>query len=94
MGLFRPLAGQLYLTLHVSAVVLAIFILSHAQQPNVGQDRLFLEVSRSHTVTQHSRWGFSVQVIGPSQRPLPDNTYNTYKRQTPMSAAEFEPAIQ
>jgi hypothetical protein len=29
----------------------------------------------------------------PTQRPLPDNTYNTHKRQTSMSTAVFEPTI-
>jgi hypothetical protein len=33
-----------------------------------------LDVSRSHTTTQHSRWGSSGRVISSSQRPLPDNT--------------------
>ena len=28
-----------------------------------------------------------------AQRPLPDNTQNTYNRQTSMSSAGFEPAI-
>ena len=50
---------------------------SLAQQPNAGQGRRVLEVSRSHTVTHHSRWDSSRQVIGPSQRPLPDNTQHS-----------------
>ena len=33
-----------------------------------------LDVSRSHTTTQHSRQDSSGRVISPSQRPLPDNT--------------------
>ena len=33
-----------------------------------------LDVSRSHTTTQHSRQDSSVRVISSSQRPLPDNT--------------------
>ena len=33
-----------------------------------------LDVSRSHTTTQHSRWDSSGRVISSSQRPLPDNT--------------------
>jgi len=33
-----------------------------------------LDVSRSHTMTQHSRYDSSGRVISLSQRPLPDNT--------------------
>ena len=33
-----------------------------------------LDVSRSHTMTQHSRKDSSGRVISSSQRPLPDNT--------------------
>ena len=33
-----------------------------------------LDVSRSHTTTQHSRWDSFGRVISSSQRPLPDNT--------------------
>ena len=33
-----------------------------------------LDVSRSHTTTQHSRYDSSGRVISSSQRPLPDNT--------------------
>ena len=33
-----------------------------------------LDISRSHTTTQHSRWDSSGRVISSSQRPLPDNT--------------------
>ena len=33
-----------------------------------------LDVSRSHTTTQHSRWDSSGRVINSSQRPVPDNT--------------------
>ena len=43
-----------------------------AQQPNAAQGRLMLEISRSHTMTHHSRQDFSGTVIGPPQRPLPD----------------------
>ena len=43
-----------------------------------------------HTQGHHSRLDSSGRVIGPSQRPLLDNTYN---RQTSMPPAEFEPAI-
>jgi len=43
-------------------------------RPNVGQDLLILEVSRSHTTTHHSRQDSSGRVIDPSQRLLPDST--------------------
>ena len=33
-----------------------------------------LDVSRSHTTKQHSRYDSSGRVISSSQRPLPDNT--------------------
>ena len=45
-----------------------------ALRPNAGHDLLTVEVSRSHTTTQHSRQDSSGRVISPSQRPLPDNT--------------------
>ena len=35
---------------------------------------LILDVSRSHTTTQHSQYDSSGRVISSSQRPLPDNT--------------------
>jgi len=37
----------------------------------------FLEVSRSHTTTHHSRRDSCGRVINASQRPLPDNTQNS-----------------
>ena len=36
-----------------------------------------LDVSRSHTTTQQSRWDSSGRVISSSQRPLPDNTQHS-----------------
>ena len=36
-----------------------------------------LDVSRSHTTTQHNRQDSSVRVIRSSQRPLPDNTQHS-----------------
>jgi hypothetical protein len=48
-----------------------------ARQPPVGQGLLIHEVSRSHTTTHHSRQDCSGRVIGPSQRPLPDNTQHS-----------------
>jgi len=43
-----------------------------AQQPLVGQGLLIIEASRSQT--HHTRQDSSGQVIGPTQRPLLDNT--------------------
>ena len=63
-----------------------------AQQPNAGQDRLILEVSRSHTMTQHSCYNSSGRVIGALQRPLTDATHNIHKKQTSMPTAWFEAA--
>jgi hypothetical protein len=48
-----------------------------AQQPNAGQGHLFLEVSRSYTMTRHSRLGSSGQGISPSEGPLPDYTQHS-----------------
>ena len=45
-----------------------------ALRPSAGHGLLILEVSRSHTTTQHSRQDSSGRVISSSQRPLPDNT--------------------
>ena len=44
---------------------------------NAGHCLLILEVSRSHTMTHHSRWDSSGRVISSSQRPLPDNTQHS-----------------
>ena len=48
-----------------------------ALQPNTGHGLLILEVSRSHTTTQHIWQDSSGQVISSSQRPLPDNTQHS-----------------
>ena len=44
--------------------------------PNAGHGLLILEVSRSHTITHHSRQDSSAQVIDPSERPLPNKTHH------------------
>jgi hypothetical protein len=48
-----------------------------AQQPNVDQGRLMLEVSRSHKITYHRRQDFSGRRLGPSRRPVPNNTQHS-----------------
>jgi len=47
---------------------------SVALRPNAGHGLLILDVSRSHTTTQHIRYDYSGRVMSSSQRPLPDNT--------------------
>ena len=51
-----------------------------------------LDVSRSHTTTQHSRQDSSGRVISSSQRPLPDNTRHS-QQQISMPPVGFEPKI-
>jgi len=46
-------------------------------RPKLGHGLLILEVSRSHTMMQHSRYDSSGRVISSSQRPLPDNTQHS-----------------
>ena len=43
---------------------------------------LILDVSRSHTPTQHSRYDSSGRVISSLQRPLPDNTRHSQQTNT------------
>jgi hypothetical protein len=47
----------------------------------------------SHSDTQHSRWDSSGRGIGPSQRPLPDNT-NTVQDKHPWSRWDSNPRSQ
>ena len=53
--------------------------------PLAGFSVLIVEVSRSHTLTQHSRQDSSGRVISPSQKPLPDKhtTLTTDKHPCP-----------
>jgi len=62
-----------------------------ALRPNAGNVLLIHQVSRSHTTTHHIRQFFSGRVIGPSQRPLPDNTQHS--QQTFITPVGFEPTI-
>ena len=52
---------------------------------------LFPEVCRSHTTTRHSRYDSSGPLIGPTQRPLPDNTQHS--QATTHAPAGIEPII-
>jgi hypothetical protein len=56
------------------------------QQPNAGQDRLILEVSRSHTVTHHSS-RTPLDEGSACRRDLYLTTNNTHNRQTSMHPA-------
>lgn len=47
-----------------------LLLISVAQHPNSGLDRLTVEVVRQHTITHTTRQS-SERVISPSQRPLP-----------------------
>jgi len=67
-----------------------IFFFILARQPPVGQGLFIHEVSRSLTMTNHSRKDSSGRVISLSQRPLTDNTHN---RQTSLLPVGFEPTI-
>jgi len=63
------------------------------QQPYYGLDRLFVEVSRLHTVrhTSLSQRALDEGSTRPSDLYL--TTHNIYKRQLFTTPAEFEPAI-
>ena len=58
------------------------YFLSMAQQPNAGQGHHILDVSGSHAITHHSRYDSSGRGIGPSQRPLPENTQQSQESST------------
>ena len=60
------------LVLHMS--VLCLFALTLRRLMSYIYGAPILDVSRSHTTTQHSRWDSSGRVISSSQRPVPDNT--------------------
>ena len=62
-----------------------------AQQPNAGQGRHILEVSRSHTMTHDSRYDSSGRGSGSLQRPIIENTQHSQK--SSMPPAGFEPSI-
>ena len=47
--------------------------------PPGGQGLLIHEVSRTHTATHYSRLDFSGRAIGPSQRPVPENTQHSQR---------------
>ena len=51
-----------------------------ARQPPVGHGLLIHEISRSHTTTHHIWYDSSGRVISSSQRPLPDNTRHSQRR--------------
>ena len=63
-----------------------------ALRPNAGHRLLLLEDSRSHKTTHRSPQDFSGQVIGSSQRPLPDIIQHS--RQTSMPRRDSKPQSQ
>ena len=69
-GLVR---SKCFITVYIALIL--FFLL--ARQPQLGQDPLFHEVTRSHTTTHHSRQDSSRKVISSSQRPLPDNSQHS-----------------
>ena len=80
----------------ITAVLLQFFDMDMSffkkkKQTYSGLGQLTVEISRSHSVRHHARWDSSGREIGPSQRPLPNNTQ--YSQETYMSLAGFEPAI-
>ena len=94
----KPLANYVsdcVLLPHIKRTVYKL-LLPTAQQPLLGQGILITHASRSLSDTPHSvgLLDSSGRVIGPSQRPLPDNTqhsqqtdlylttHNTHNRQT------------
>ena len=83
LGGHNALRLEIYACLPLACIIIIIIIIiivvvvTLAQQPNAGQGRLFLEVSRSHTVTHHTRYDSSGRGIGSSQRPLPDLTQHS-----------------
>ena len=59
-----------------------------AKQPPVGQGLLNIGASRLHADTP-----YSVGLLWTSDQPDTENSDNTYKRQTSMTPAGFEPAV-
>ena len=60
----------------VVETILKIFHPCLVRQPLVGQG-LFIMGLHDHTLTYHTRQGFSGRVISPTQKPLPDNTQHS-----------------
>jgi len=63
--------------LPICSTTRVLFCLFLAQQPPLGHGLLIHMVSRSHTMTHHSRYDSSGRVISSSQRSLPDNTQHS-----------------
>jgi hypothetical protein len=73
-----------------------------AQQPSSGQGHLSVEILRSYT-TRHTRQDSSGRGIGPSQRPIPDNTQQSpetsmllpgTRTRTPTTRAAAHPRLR
>jgi hypothetical protein len=65
---------------HISVQNTHTYIFFLTQQPPVGQGLLIHEVSKSDTMTYHSRYDSSGLVNSSSQRPLPDNTQHSQQK--------------
>ena len=73
-------------------IYIYIYIYPSALGPKAGHDLLFLEVSRLHITTHHSRLDSSGQVISSSQRPLSHDLQHS--QQTDIhSPAGLEPTF-
>jgi len=64
-----------------------------AGQPLVGQGRLNIEASRSHSVRHTTLGRIPLDYWTDCHRHLYLTKHNTHKRQTSMLPAEFEPAF-
>ena len=53
----------------------------------MGQGSLIIE-NHYHTQVHHTRYDSSGRVIGPSQRPLPDNTQHSQQTSKPLAGSE------
>jgi hypothetical protein len=62
--------------------------------PRHCRNRVDLDASRTYTVTHHSRYDSSGRVIGPSQRPLPDNTHIPTRDRHPCPRRNSNPQSQ
>ena len=65
-------------------------LLSVAQQPNLGQDHLIFEVSRSHT-NRHTHT--HSHPVGAGAEAATYTTHNKHDYETSIPSVEFEPAI-
>jgi hypothetical protein len=82
----------IYTYMSYGSSIIACPSFPQVQKTHGGQGRLIIDVSRSHAMTHHSRQDSSGRGIGPSQRPLPDNTQHSQETDF-YAPTGFEPAI-